>query len=38
MDYLDVADVVKWIVMHKWWLIVAVPLVIAILVVRSLSK
>ena len=35
---MDVAEIIKWVVMYKWWFIVAVPLVIVVLVVRSLSK
>lgn len=35
---IEVADIITWVVMHKWWLIAAVPIVIAVVVVRTISN
>lgn len=36
--FVNLADILYWIAQHKWWLAALAPVVIAIIVVRSLNK
>lgn len=35
MDTFDIADAISFVVTYKWWIAVAVPFAIAVLVLRA---